>query len=142
MATIFTRIIEGDIPGRFVWQDPVCVGLVDINPLRPGHVLVIPRAEIDHWLLLDPDVAAHCFTVARTIGEAQMRVFRPARVGLVIAGFEVPHAHVHVIPVESLADFNFANADRNPDPAALDDSGARLRADLVAAGHAEARLGD
>ena len=99
---------------------------------------MIPRVEVDHWLDLEPGLAIHCFTVARVIGEAQMRVFRPARIGLVIAGFEVPHAHLHVIPAETMADFDFTNADRNPDPAALDDTCVRLRADLRAAGHAEA----
>jgi histidine triad (HIT) family protein len=139
MATIFTRIIEGDIPGRFVWKDAICVGLIDIGPLHPGHTLVIPRVEVDHWLDLEPSVAEHCFTVARHIGQAQMRAFQPARVGLIIAGFEVPHAHLHVIPVDAMADLEFANADRNPDPAALDGSGARLRAELLAAGHEQAR---
>jgi histidine triad (HIT) family protein len=138
MPSIFGRIIDGEIPGRFVWKDDDCVGLVDINPLRPGHTLVVPRVEVDHWLDLDPPLATHCFTVARTIGEAQMRVFRPARIGLIIAGFEVPHAHLHVIPVETMADLNFANAEREPDPAGLDDSCTRLRDELVAAGHAEA----
>lgn len=138
MASIFGRIIEGEIPGRFVWKDDHCVGLVDINPLHPGHTLVVPRVEIDHWLDLDPALATHCFAVARHVGEAQVRVFRPARVGLIIAGFEVPHAHLHVIPVDSMADLDFANADRSPDPAALDDTCARLRADLLAAGHPEA----
>jgi diadenosine tetraphosphate (Ap4A) HIT family hydrolase len=140
MATIFGRIIEGEIPGRFVWKDDHCVGLVDINPLHVGHTLVIPRVEVDHWLDLHPALSTHCFTVARRIGEAQMRVFRPARIGLIIAGFEVPHAHLHVIPVDSMADLEFANADRNPDPAALDDTCARLAAELRAAGHAEADL--
>lgn len=135
MASIFTRIINGEIPGRFVWTDDRCVGLIDINPLQPGHTLVIPRAEVDHWIDLDAAVAAHCFSVARAIGAAQMEVFKPRRVGMIIAGYDVAHTHLHVIPTTSIAHLDFANANRNPDPAALDDSAARLRAELARRGH-------
>ena len=138
MASLFTRIIDGEIPARFVWKDPTCVAIIDINPLQPGHTLVIPRVEIDHWLDLDDEVAEHCYRVARVIGTAQFRVFEPFRIGLVIAGYEVPHTHVHVIPTRSMADFDFANANRSPDPAQLDASAVRLRHELVATGHPEA----
>lgn len=140
MPSIFTRIIDGEIPGRFVWKDETCVGLVDVNPLQPGHCLVIPRAEVDHWLDLDDDVADRCHRVARIIGAAQMRVFQPVRIGLIVAGYEVPHAHLHVIPTHSMADFDFSRANRSPDPAALDASGERLRHDLRAHGHQEANV--
>jgi diadenosine tetraphosphate (Ap4A) HIT family hydrolase len=138
MASIFSRIIAGEVPGRFVWIDETCVGIIDVGPLRPGHCLVIPRVEVDHWLDLDDEVAHHCYRVARTIGAAQMRVFAPARIGLIVAGYEVPHTHLHVVPTTGMADFDFTRADRNPNPADLDDAAARLRADLVAHGHPEA----
>jgi histidine triad (HIT) family protein len=138
MPSIFTRIIAGEIPGRFVWKDQTCVGLVDINPLAPGHCLVIPRDEVDHWLDLGDDMADHCHRVAREIGRAQMRVFKPVRIGLIVAGYEVPHTHLHVIPTRSMADFDFSRADRSPDPAVLDDAADRLRADLRAHGHSDA----
>ena len=96
MATVFTRIIEGELPGTFVWRDEVCAAFLSINPLAPGHTLVVPIAEIDHWLDVPTDLQAHLFDVSRRIGEAQMRAFRPDRIGLVIAGFEVPHCHIHV----------------------------------------------
>ncbi len=70
MPTIFTRIIEGELPGRFVWRDELCVAFVSINPLRPGHTLVVPRAEIDHWLDLDPELAAHLHFEIRPKGRA------------------------------------------------------------------------
>ncbi len=108
MPTVFTKIIEGELPGTFVWRDDRCVAFLSINPLAPGHTLVVPRAEIDHWLDVPADLGGHLFDVARRIGEAQMRALKPKRIGLVIAGFEVPHCHIHICPVNSLADMNFA----------------------------------
>jgi len=138
MATVFTRIIDGELPGRFVWRDDRCVAFLSINPLAPGHTLVVPRAEIDHWLDLDPALATHCFEVARGIGAAQMDAFSPPRVGLLIAGFEVPHTHLHVVPTRSMADLEFANADPSPAAEALDAAAKKLRGALAARGHREA----
>lgn len=128
MASIFTRIINGEIPSRMVWEDDICVAFLDVRPLAPGHCLVVPRAEVDQWTDLDAGVAAHLTEVAHTIGNAQKTVFQPARIGLMIAGFEVPHTHVHVIPITSMAQLDFANADTDPDQAELDDQQAALRA--------------
>ena len=130
MTTIFTRIIEGELPGRFVWRDDLCVAFLSINPLQPGHTLVVPIAEVDQWTDLSPDLARHLMGVAHTIGLAQMRAFEPVRVGLIIAGLEVPHCHLHLVPIRDMADLNFANATLDPDPAALDDAAARLIAAL------------
>ena len=135
MATLFTRIIEGEIPGRFVWRDDRAVGLLTIAPITPGHTLVVPRAEVDQWTDLDTDLAAHLMTVAQRIGQAQMAVFRPVRVGMMIAGLEVPHCHLHVLPIGSEADLSFARADHDPDPALLDDAATRLRSGLRDLGH-------
>lgn len=135
MATIFTRIIEGEIPSRMVLEDEHCVAFLDVRPLAPGHCLVVPRLEVDQWTDLEPTVAAHLTTVGHAIGNAQKAVFNPARVGLMIAGFEVPHTHVHVIPIQSMAQLDFANADTNPDQEALDQYLVDLRAALTAAGH-------
>lgn len=110
MSTLFTRIIEGELPGTFVWRDDDCVAFMSINPLRPGHTLVVPVVEIDHWLDAPLELQAHLFTVAHKIGGAQMKAFTPARVGLVIAGFEVPHLHIHVVPINSLLEMDFAVA--------------------------------
>jgi histidine triad (HIT) family protein len=136
MPTIFTRILRGELPARFVWQDEVCAVFLSIAPLRPGHALVVPRAEVDHWIDLPADTAAHLMVVAHAIGKAQQQAFDPARVGLMIAGFEVPHVHVHVVPTESMADLDFKNADSRAQAAALDDAAERLRAALRAQGAA------
>jgi len=129
VASIFTRIIDGEIPGRFVHTDDVCVAFLDVRPLARGHVLVVPRAEVDQWTDLDADTAAHLMRVAQRIGRAQKALLSPARVGLMIAGFEVPHVHVHVVPINGMGDLDFANADTGPDQADLD----ALRGELAAA---------
>ena len=134
MASIFTRIIEGDLPGRFVWRDEHCVAFLSIAPLRDGHTLVVPIAEIDHWLDLETDLAAHLMTVAQSIGQAQMAAFSPSRVGLIIAGMEVPHAHLHILPIDRESDLNFANAHSASDEE-LDAAARRLGAALAEAGH-------
>lgn len=136
MPTIFTRIIEGEIPGRMLWVDDVCVSFLDVRPLSDGHALVVPRNEVDKWTDLTADTAGHLMTVAHAVGQAQMAVFSPARVGLMIAGFEVPHTHLHVVPMDSMAQLDFRNADSNPDADALDRQHALLRAQLAADGHA------
>ena len=134
MASLFSRIIAGDLPGRFVWRDDRCVAFLTIAPLAPGHVLVVPVEEIDHWIDLPPDLLAHVVEVARQIGQVQQEVFQPSRVGVIIAGEEVPHAHVHLIPFTGIEQLDFANAQADPDPAVLDEAAERLRAGLRAAG--------
>jgi histidine triad (HIT) family protein len=130
MPTIFTRIIEGELPGRFVWRDERCVAFLSINPLQPGHTLVVPIDEVDHWIDLDDEVASHLMTVSKRIARAQQDVYEPAKVGLMIAGLEVPHVHLHVVPIRSVHDLDFANADPSPDEAARDAAADSLRGAL------------
>jgi len=133
MATLFTKIIEGEIPGRFVWRDDRAVAFLTIAPIAHGHTLVVPIEEVDHWVDLEPDLAAHLMEVSRRVGQAQMRAFSPRRIGLIVAGLEVPHCHLHVIPIDSEADLSFARADHSPDPARLDAAAEALRAELGSA---------
>jgi diadenosine tetraphosphate (Ap4A) HIT family hydrolase len=135
VPTIFTRIIAGEIPGRFVWRDDRAVAFLDVRPLSPGHVLVVPVDETDQWTDLDAGTATHLMAVAHAVGNAQMQVFSPPRVGLMIAGFEVPHVHIHVMPVHSMQQFDFSRADTSPDPSQLDRHADELRTALRAAGH-------
>ncbi len=130
MASIFTKIINGDIPGRIIWSDDVCVAMVDIRPLHPGHCLVIPKQEVDQWTDLDSATAEHLMAVAHRVGAAQKTVVDCARIGLMIAGFEVPHAHVHVVPISTMAHLDFRNADNNAKPEDLDAMADQLRAAL------------
>lgn len=131
MASVFTMIINGDIPSRMLYEDDICVSFLDVRPLAPGHALVVPKAEVDQWTDLDADTATHLMSVAHRIGNAQKAVFSPARVGLMIAGFEVPHTHLHVVPMNSMAQLDFANANTDPDQAALDEHHAALKAALA-----------
>ncbi|MGB9278759.1 MAG: HIT family protein [Pseudonocardiaceae bacterium] len=135
MPTLFSRIIEGGIPGRFVWRDERCVAFLTIAPLRPGHTLVVPRSEIDEWTDADDDLLTHLVVVAKHIGAAQKAAFDAPRAGLIIAGFEVPHLHVHVFPAWGIDDFDFANANPDPDPIELDAAADTLRQALQQAGH-------
>ena len=137
MASIFTRIIDGEIPGRIIWRDATCVAMIDIRPLNRGHVLVIPVTEVDRWTDLPTEIVAHCTGVAHAVGRAQMAVLSPTRIGLMVAGFEVPHTHLHVVPLENMGHLDFAQADANAAPAALDAVAALLRDALRAGGHAE-----
>lgn len=130
MATIFTRIIEGDIPGTFVHRDERCVAFMSINPLAHGHTLVVPIEEIDHWVDAPPDLAAHLFDVAHRIARAQQVAFAPERVGLIVAGYEVPHTHIHVVPTSSMAELDFSNAQAHVDREALESAAAAIRAAL------------
>ena len=98
MPTLFSRIIDGEIPGTFVWEDDRCVAFLSINPLTPGHTLVVPRDEVDHWIDLPDDLARHLMSVARTIGRAQQQAFVSERVAVIIAGYEIPHTHLQSSP--------------------------------------------
>ena len=138
MASVFTRIIDGELPGRFVWRDEQAVAFLSIEPLKPGHTLVVPRQEVDHWLDLESDLAAHLMRVAQAVGRGIQRAFNPTKVGLVILGLEVRHVHLHLSPIDGMRDLDFARADRKPDPKAMDAAAERLRAALRELGHAEA----
>ena len=135
MPTIFTRIIDGQIPGTFIWKDDVCVVFMSINPMAFGHALVVPREEVDHWVDASPELADHLFAVSRIIGVAQRDAFACDRVGVIIAGYEVPHTHIHVIHTMTMSQLSFANAAASVDRESLEDSAERIRVALRAAGH-------
>ncbi|MGV0835464.1 HIT family protein [Mycolicibacterium thermoresistibile] len=131
MATVFTKIINREIPGRFVYEDDDVVAFLTIEPMTQGHTLVVPRAEIDHWQNIEPPVFAKVMEVAQLIGKAVTKAFDAERAGVIIAGLEVPHLHVHVFPAYNLTDFGFANVDRNPSPESLDEAQAKITAALA-----------
>ncbi len=104
MATVFTRILQGELPGHFVWDDEHCVAIMTLNPMKPGHLLVIPRQEIDHWDDLPAELSAHLMTVSRTLAKALKKAYPCERVGLMLVGLEVPHVHVHLVPLDAMED--------------------------------------
>ena len=131
MSTVFTRIIRGEIPGTFVHRDDLCVVFMSINPMATGHALVVPIEELDHWIDGSPELLAHLFEVSRRIGRAQEAAFDCDRVGLIIAGYEVPHAHIHLIPTSHMGQLSFANAASTADPQELESAAAAIRAHLA-----------
>lgn len=135
MPTIFSRIIAGELPGRIVWQDDECVAFLSINPLTPGHTLVVSRTEVDRWTEADESLVLHLMAVARLIGAAQQTEWDCPRVGLLIQGYEVPHLHVHVWPTFSGRDFDLRQAASTPSSEELDAAMNRLRTRLRGNGH-------
>ncbi|UFU01594.1 HIT family protein [Ruania suaedae] len=138
MATLFTRILNREIPGRFVWEDELCAAFTSIEPLQPGHTLVVPRREVDHWWDMPEQEWTHIGAVARHIGRAQRTAFTPVRIGLLVQGYEIPHAHVHVWPSQSSADFDLTAAATDVPAGELDAAAERLRSALREAGHGDA----
>mgnify|MGYP002737213792 CR=1 FL=1 len=136
MSTVFEMIIDGQIPGTFVWKDETCVAIMTIEPVAPGHVLVIPRAPISKWTDLPSSDLEHVMRVAQVIGQAQEVAFDVPRTAVVIAGFEVPHTHVHVIPAVSEAQASLGGA-RPASAEDLADAAQKLRTALVAAGFSD-----
>lgn len=136
MATIFSKIIDGEIPGTFVWRDAHCVAFMSINPLRAGHVLVVPRDEVDHWIDCQPELRDHLLGVAQTIGTALHEIYESEKVGLMIAGLEVPHLHIHLVPIDGVHDLDFANAAPSVERDELEAEAAAIRGRLTAYGAA------
>lgn len=127
MTTIFSKIINGEIPGSFVHRDETCVAFMTINPISEGHLLVVPIVEVDHWIDLDDVVAAHLFAVSKRIAALLPRLFPCNRVGMIIAGYEIDHCHIHLIPTRSMADLDFRNAAGMVDRQVLEDHAKRIR---------------
>ncbi len=130
MSTVFTMIINGDIPGTFVHRDDQCVAFMSINPMTAGHTLVVPIEEIDHWIDASPELNAHLFEVSHRIAKAQERAFKCEKVGMIIAGYEVPHAHIHLVPTNDMAELSFANAAAHVERDDLESYAARIMAEL------------
>ncbi|MFM7898242.1 MAG: HIT family protein [Actinomycetota bacterium] len=130
MTSLFTRIIDGELPGHFALKDDHCVVFMTIAPITDGHALVVPRQPVDHWMDMSAELNAHVFGVARHVASAQRRAFNRARVGLVIAGFEVNHCHLHCVPADEMANLNFAHQQKDVAPERLAAAAAKLAAQL------------
>ena len=137
MSSVFTKIINGELPGRFVWQDGQAVAFLTIEPVTPGHLLVVPRKEVDHWEQMDTASFTHLTDVAQKVGRAVKEAFDAPRMGLLIAGLEVPHVHIHVFPALSMETFDLSNARKDITPAELDADAEKIRDALRATGYSE-----
>lgn len=132
MSSVFTKIIEGELPGRFVYRSENVVAFLSIEPLTYGHTLVVPVKEVDRWTDLPQDLWLEVNEASQVIGNAIRAAFNAPRCGYIIAGFDVPHTHIHLFPTDRMADYNFANvmAMDATDPAKMDDAAARIRREL------------
>ncbi|MEL4161792.1 HIT family protein [Corynebacterium bovis] len=131
MASVFSRIIAGELPGRFVYRDDSVVAFLTIEPVAYGHTLVVPVEEVDRWTDLDPALWAHLNEVVQRVGAAVVEEFDAPRAGYLIAGFEVPHTHIHVFPAADMSGYDLSAAMSDPDPARMDDAADRLRRALA-----------
>ncbi|WCZ35937.1 HIT-like protein [Corynebacterium heidelbergense] len=136
MASVFTKIIDGEIPGRFIYRDADVAAFLTIEPVAYGHTLVVPVAEVDRWTDMDPELWAKVNAVAQHIGQAVIRAFDAPRAGYLIAGFEVPHAHIHVFPAADMSGYDLSRAMRGDDvdQDKMEDAASKLRAELRQAG--------
>ena len=108
MATIFTKIINREIPAHIVAEDEKYIAFLDIMPLAKGHVLVVPKAEIDYIFDLEDEILAGLHVFAKKVAKAMDKTIKCSRIGVAVIGLEVPHVHVHLIPLRSVDDINFS----------------------------------
>lgn len=142
MATVFTKILNGEIPGRIVYRDETAAAFLTIEPAAYGHTLVVPIEEVDRWTDMDAATWAHCNEVAQLVGKAIVEAFDAPRAGYLIAGFEVPHAHIHIFPASDMSGYSLQNVMRmdETDPEKMDESAAKIRQALQAQGVDEAKI--
>ena len=134
MSTVFSKIIAGEIPGRIVYQDDTVAAFLTIEPVAYGHTLVVPVEEIDKWTDIPAELWAHMNEVAQMIGRAIVEKFNAERAGYLIAGFEVPHAHIHVFPANDMSGYSLSTAMRHDetDAAKMDAAADTIRKALRA----------
>jgi diadenosine tetraphosphate (Ap4A) HIT family hydrolase len=135
MATLFTKIINGEVPAHFVWKDENVVAFMTIAPIKSGHTLVVPIQEVDHWVDMPIDLATKVMEVSAKVGRAIQKAFNPIKVGVVVAGLEVPHVHYHLIPIKQLSDLDFTNQNSHCPPEELETAAEKIRHALQELGY-------
>lgn len=108
MASIFSRIVSGEIPCYKVAESEFCIAFLDVNPLAKGHVLVVPKKEIDYIFDIDDELYEELFVFSKKIAKAIQKIVPCTKVGMSIIGLEVPHAHIHLVPINNISDLNFS----------------------------------
>ena len=109
MPSIFTKIINGEIPSYKIAENEACVAFLDVFPLQKGHTLIVPKKEVDKSFDLDDSSYSKLFSFSKYVAKAIEKAFPCNRVGVAVIGLEVPHAHIHLIPINHMDDMNFAN---------------------------------
>ena len=132
MTSVFTKIIDGELPGRFVYRDDQVAAFLTIEPVAYGHTLVVPVKEVDRWTDLDPELWTRCNEVAQKVGKAIVEAFDAPRAGYLIAGFEVPHAHIHVFPASDMSGYSLSNVMKmdETNPRKMEEAADKIRAAL------------
>lgn len=119
MATIFTKLVAGEIPCYKVHESDEFLAFLDIMPLKSGHTLVIPKVEVDYIFDLEDDILARMMVFAKEVAVKLKKSFECNRIGVTVIGLEVPHAHIHLIPIDQLDDMNFGKPKLKMEPAEL-----------------------
>jgi histidine triad (HIT) family protein len=127
MGSIFSRIIQGEIPSYKIAEDESYYAFLDINPLARGHTLVIPKTEVDYLFDLDEDILAGMMVFAGRIARAIGSAVPCKRVGVAVLGLEVPHAHIHLIPINEIGDINFEKPKLKFTPAEFAETAERIK---------------
>lgn len=127
MASLFTRIINREIPGYIVAEDDRYIAFLDINPLVMGHTLVVPKKEVDYIFDLDDDTLSGLQLFSKKVAHALKKSFPCLRVGVAVIGLEVPHTHVHLVPMNSMDDLNFSRPKLRPSKEALEEAAEKIR---------------
>lgn len=140
MASLFSKILAGELPGHFLWKDELCFSILTIQPIREGHLLVIPNEETDHWDDVPANTAAHLMRVSQHLAKAIKAVTPCKRVGLTVIGLEVPHTHIHLLPIDNMGDMDFAQQ-QSATAENLAATASKIRTALLQAGHRQAELG-
>ncbi|MEM6378274.1 MAG: HIT family protein [Bacteroidota bacterium] len=130
MASIFTKIVNGEIPAHKIAETEDYLAFLDVFPLAEGHILVIPKKEVDYIFDVEDDLLAGLMVFAKKVAKAQRTAIPCIRIGVAVIGVEVPHAHVHLIPLNSLADINFENPKLKVTQEELAATAAKIRAEL------------
>ena len=129
MPSIFTRIIQGQIPCEKILEDDAFIAFLDIRPINPGHTLVVPKFEIDELFDQSSDILSRALPFAQRVAKALKKSVPCRRIGILVAGFEVPHAHIHLVPIEAEGELSFSRA-RSATPEDLAALGKRIRENL------------
>ena len=127
MASLFTKIINREIPGHIVAEDDRYIAFLDINPLVMGHTLAIPKKEVDYIFDLDDETLAGLQLFCKKVAKGIRQSFPCNRVGVAVIGLEVPHTHVHLIPMNTMDDLNFTRKKLTPSKEALADAAEKIR---------------
>jgi len=131
MATIFTRIIKGEIPCYKIAEDDKYFAFLDINPLKAGHTLVVPKKETDYFFDLEDDQLAGMIIFSRKVAEAIKSAIPCNRIGVAVLGLEVPHAHIHLVPMNSMDDVNFKNPKLKFSPEEFKEIAEKIRREVI-----------